>query len=102
MFIGITVKGAWKRKDNIQIDYCLNDSLRVVLAPKDQLVPSLEPEIRAKAREEKREIVPFVSALITMTNKVNNFVGDEIKSYDQIDFVMQEFDIKVEQYALMN
>ena len=88
--------------DNIQIDYCLNDSLRVVLAPKDQLVPSLEPEIRAKAREEKREIVPFVSALITMTNKVNNFVGDEIKSYDQIDFVMQEFDIKVEQYALMN
>ena len=37
-----------------------------------------------------------------MTNKVNNFVGDEIKSYDQIDFVMQEFDIKVEQYSFMN
>ena len=88
--------------DNFQIDYCLNDSLRVVLAPKDQLVPSIEPEIREVARKEKREITPFISVLLTMSTKENHFKEEKLSAYEQIDFVMQEFDIKVEQYALMN
>ena len=88
--------------DNFQIDYCLNDSLRVVLAPKEQLVPSIEPEIREVARKEKREIVPFMKVLLTMSTKENHFKEEKLSAYEQIDFVMQEFDIKVEQYALMN
>ena len=88
--------------DNLQIDYCLNDSLRVVLAPKEQLVPSVEAEMRMKAKNEGREVVPFIQVLLTMSTKVNNFKEEKVSSYDQIDFIMQEFDIKVEQYALMN
>ena len=37
-----------------------------------------------------------------MSTKINNFKDEQYTSYDQIDFVLQEFDIKVEQYALMN
>ena len=37
-----------------------------------------------------------------MTTKVNHFKEEQFTAYDQIDFVLQEFDIKVEQYALMN
>ena len=88
--------------DNFQIDYCLNDSLKVVLAPRDQLVPSIEPEIREIARKEEREIVPFIKVLLTMSTKENHFKEEKLSAYEQIDFVMQEFDIKVEQYALMN
>ena len=88
--------------DNMQIDYCLNDSLRVVLSPKDQLVPSVEKDIRELAKKEGREVVPFISVLLTMSTKINNFKEEKISAYDQIDFTMQEFDIKVEQYALMN
>ena len=97
-----TTMNAIVKLDNFQIDYCLNDSLRVVLAPKDQLVPSIEPEIREVARKEKREITPFISVLLTMSTKENHFKEEKLSAYEQIDFVMQEFDIKVEQYALMN
>ena len=87
---------------NLQVDYCLNDSLRVVLAPRDQLVPSIETDMRLQAKSEGREIVPFVQVLLTMSTKINNFKEEKLSAFDQIDFTMQEFDIKVEQYALMN
>ena len=88
--------------DNMQIDYCLNDSLKTILSPKIQIVPSIEAEVRKAAKEENVQIVPFVSILVTMTTKVNHFKEEQFTAYDQIDFVLQEFDIKVEQYALMN
>ena len=88
--------------DNMQIDYCLNDSLKTVLSPKIQIVPSIEAEVRKDAKNKNIEIVPFMSVLVTMTTKINHFKEEQFTSYDQIDFVLQEFDIKVEQYALMN
>ena len=88
--------------DNIQIDYCLNDSLKTILSPKLQIVPSIEADVRNRAKNENIEIVPFLSLLVTMSTKINNFKDEQYTSYDQIDFVLQEFDIKVEQYALMN
>ena len=88
--------------DNIQIDYCLNDSLKTVLSPKVQIVPSIEADVRKAMKEQNEKIVPFMSVLLTMTTKKNYFIGEEFTAYDQIDFVLQEFDIKVEQYALMN
>ena len=88
--------------DNMQIDYCLNDSLKTVLSPKIQIVPSIEAEVRKAAKDENIQIVPFISVLVTMTTKVNHFKEEQFTAYNQIDFVLQEFDIKVEQYALMN
>ena len=88
--------------DNMQIDYCLNDSLKTVLCPKRQIVPSIEAEVRKAAKDENVQLVPFVSVLVTMTTKINHFKEEQFTSYDQIEFVLQEFNIKVEQYALMN
>ena len=88
--------------DNMQIDYCLNDSLKTVLSPKVQIVPSIEADVRNQAKVNNEEIVPFMSVLVTMTTKKDLVQEEEFTSYDQIDFVLQEFDIKVEQYALMN
>ena len=88
--------------DNMQIDYCLNDSLKTILSPKKQIIPSTEAEVRNAAKYENVQIVPFISLLVTMTSKVNHFKEEQFTSYDQIDFILQEFDIKVEQYALMN
>ena len=88
--------------DNMQIDYCLNDSLKTILSPKVQIVPSIEAEVRNQAKANNEQIVPFLSVLVTMTTKVNLVKEEQYTSYDQIDFVLQEFDIKVEQYALMN
>ena len=88
--------------DNMQIDYCLNDSLKTVISPKIQIVPSIEAEVRRESKNKNVEIVPFFSLLITMNNKINHLKEEQFTSYDQIDFVLQEFDIKVEQYALMN
>ena len=88
--------------DNFQVDYCLNDSLRIVLSPKIQIVPSIEADVRNAARNENVQIVPFISLLVTMTTKTNLFQEEAFTAYDQIDFVLQEFNIKVEQYALMN
>ena len=106
----LTNKGAQTNKtinlivyvDNIQIDYCLNDSLKIVLAPKMQIVPSIEADMRKAIKDENETFTPFMSLLVTMTTKTNHFQGEQFTSYDQIDFVLQEFDIKVEQYALMN
>ena len=88
--------------DNMQIDYCLNDSLKTILSPKRQIVPSIEADVRKAAKEENEKIVPFMSVLLTMTKKTNHFKEEQFTAYNQIDFVLQEFDIKVEQYALMN
>ena len=88
--------------DNMQIDYCLNDSLKTILCPRKQIIPSTEAEVRNAAKYENVQLVPFISLLVTMTSKINHFKEEQFTSYDQIDFVLQEFDIKVEQYALMN
>ena len=88
--------------DNMQIDYCLNDSLRTILSPRKQIIPSTEVEVRNAAKFENVELVPFISLLVTISSKVNHFKEEHFTAYDQIDFVLQEFDIKVEQYALMN
>ena len=88
--------------DNMQADYCLNDSLKTILSPKRQIVPSIEAEVRKAAKDEDVQLVPFVQVLLTMTTKKNHFKEEEFTAYNQIDFVLQEFDIKVEQYALMN
>ena len=59
--------------DNVQIDYCLNDSLKTILSPKFQIVPSIEADVRNAAIKDNVTIVPFLSLLVTMTTKVNYF-----------------------------
>ena len=88
--------------DNIQIDYCLNDSLKTIISPKIQIVPSTEAEVKNEIKKNNDQIVPFLSLLVSMTTKTNHFQEEQYTSYDQIEFILQEFDIKVEQYVLTN
>ena len=86
---------------NFQIDYCLNDSLKNIILPFNQIIPSIEAELEANQEENKMDdIVPFLSMLVTRQNYKNEKKTEEISFYKQIDLVMQEFNIKVEQYAL--
>ena len=86
---------------NIQIDYCLNDSFKNIIFPTNQMIPSLEEKLIAnKESQQLEEFVPFLSMLITRQQFKDTKKNEEISFYKQIDLVMQEFNIKVEQYAL--
>ena len=86
---------------NIQIDYCLNDSFKNIIFPTNQMIPSIEERLIANKESQKLEdFVPFFSMLITRQQFKDTKKNEEISFYKQIDLVMQEFNIKVEQYAL--
>ena len=86
---------------NFQIDYCLNDSLKNIIFPNNQMIPSIEAELEANNEEQKIEdFIPFLSMLVTRQINKDDKKGEEISFYKQIDLVTQEFNIKVEQYAL--
>ena len=86
---------------NFQIDYCLNDSFKNIIFPSKQMIPSIEEELEANDEVKKiQEFVPFLSMLVTRQNSKDEKNNEEISFYKQIDLVMQEFNIKVEQYAL--
>ena len=86
---------------NFQIDYCLNDSFKNIIFPTNKMIPSIEEELEANNEEKKIEdFVPFLSMLVTRQKFKDEKNSEEISFYKQIDLVMQEFNIKVEQYAL--
>ena len=86
---------------NIQIDYCLNDSFKNIIFPTNQMIPSMEEKLIANNKSQILEdFVPFLSMLITRQQFKDTKKDEEISFYKQIDLVIQEFNIKVEQYAL--
>ena len=86
---------------NFQVDYCLNDSLRNIIFPSNQITPSKEAELEANGEIETiEEFVPFLSILITRQHLKNEKKNESLSFYKQIDLTMQEFNIKIEQYAL--
>ena len=86
---------------NFQIDYCLNDSFKNIIFPSSQMIPSIESELEVNNEQNKIEdFVPFLSMLVTRQYFKDEKKTEEISFYKQIDLVMQEFNIKVEQYAL--
>ena len=86
---------------NFQIDYCLNDSIKNIIFPSSQMTPTKEAELEANGeRNVIEEFVPFLSMLVTRQNFKNDKKNESISFYRQIDLVIQEFNIKVEQYVL--
>ena len=94
--------------NNFQIDYCLNDSVKYIIAPKKQLIPSFSENIEniIKKDPEKnstdKKIVPFISLLVTRKHIIYTDTMEESTVYRQIDFIIQEFFCKIEQYILTN
>ena len=86
---------------NFQIDYCLNDSIKNIIFPSNQMTPTKEAELEANGeRNVIEEFVPFLSMLVTRQNFKNDKKNESISFYRQIDLVIQEFNIKVEQYVV--
>ena len=85
---------------NFQIDYCLNDSYKNIIFPTNQIIPSIEAELEVENKEKLEDLVPFLSMLVTRQTFKDEKKTEEISFYKQIDLIMQEFNIKVEQYAL--
>ena len=82
--------------DNFQIDYCLNDSLKILLNPYFQLIPSKEKEIKNLLEKRRTTFIPCISAsVITKTSK-DLTVKEEMTSYEEIALALQKFEIKLE------
>ena len=93
---------------NFQIDYCLNDSVKYIIAPKAQLIPSFKENIGEETISEtenkisQKKITPFLSFLVTRQFFQYIKTMEESKIYRQIDFIIQEFYCKIDQYTLTN
>ena len=94
--------------NNFQIDYCLNDSVKYIIAPKAQLIPSyseniadiIYPDHQNKTPEKKE--TPFIKFLVTREYIQQLKTMENSTIYRQIDFIIQEFNCKIDQYTLSN
>ena len=86
---------------NFQIDYCLNDSVKYIIAPKAQFIPSFK-ESNGETIINKEKKTPFISFLVTRQFIQYIKTMEESKIYKQIDFIIQEFYCKIDQYTLTN
>jgi hypothetical protein len=80
---------------NIQIDYCLEDSFKNIIYPKNQILPSNERE-----KEQKGEVYPFIGFLLTRKTTHNLQTENITTKISQIDFTMQELNVKIDQFVL--
>ena len=88
--------------DNFQVDYCLNDSLRTIISPILQIVPSNEQKIKKSLRKKKLQLIPFMAGYVTTKTTKNLISNEELTSYDVIKVFLQKFEMKIEQNELIN
>ena len=88
--------------DNIQVDYCLNDSLRTIICPILQIIPSNEQKIIKDLQKRNLPLVPFMSVYMTTKTIKNLKSNEELTSYELIQFVLNKFEMKIEQNELIN
>jgi len=81
---------------NFQIDYCLEDSFKLLIFPKNQLIPSKEKILV----DNNQDIVPFVGLLITRKTFQNLQTDTSNTKISQIDFTMQELNVKIDQFVI--
>ena len=82
---------------NFQIDYCLDDSFKSIIFPKEPINPRIE-EVKVKKKE---IIVPFVQVLFTRHMSYNPLTKGMTTNYPQIDLILQEFNVKVDLASVM-
>ena len=88
--------------DNFQIDYCLNDSLRTIISPILQIVPSNEQKIIKSLKKRNLPLIPFMAGYVTTKTTKNLMTNEELTSYDTIKLYLQKFEMKIEQNELIN
>ena len=80
---------------NFQIDYCLNDSLKSLIYPKIQIIPSLE-------EQNYEEYIDFIMIFIERTSHYNLENNLLYMNYNRIALCIQEMNVKINQIILMN
>ena len=105
--------------NNFQIDYCLHDSSKYIIAPRKQIIPTNDGYHRTNINElllnenmrglgennnkkSEKEIIPFISFLVTKQFNQDLKTMSESTIYRQIDLTIQEFICKIDQYTLAN
>ena len=85
---------------NFHIDSSLNNTLKTLIYPKHQNIPSLEKENEENDDDENK--INFISLLIVKSSNTN--IAKEIQSvkYPEIDLCIQEINIKIDQVIIMN
>ena len=80
---------------NFQIDYCLNDSLKSLIYPKIQKIPSMEEQNDQKG-------IDFIMIFIERTSYFNSEKKIQYMNYNKIAFCFQEMNVKINQIILFN
>lgn len=83
---------------NFQIDYCLKSQFLLLLSPKKQNLP--ENSVVKIKTDDDEELVPFIQALITKKSTIEMRTSNEAVKFTQLDFTMQEMELKLDQIAL--
>ena len=88
---------------NIQIDYCLDNSFKVIMSPKTQILPENEAEIVIQNYGEN--LIPFLQFLVIKRTNINNiddnFNEKEINIYYQrIEIILQEITMKIDHVVI--
>ena len=88
--------------DNFQMDYCLNDSYKVIISPTYQMIPSNENEINKALEKYSAEFIPLISANVA-TKTVKNLISNEEMTYfEDIDLDLGKLEIKLEENEMVN
>ena len=82
---------------NFQIDYCLEDSFKTVIKPRQQIVPSNEEQVM----EKEKEVLPFIHLFFSNHTLYNPKNNSYTTNFPQVDFIMQELDVFVDQFSAL-
>ena len=90
---------------NIQIDYCLDNSFKVIMSPKTQILPEIEEQLLIQNSGEN--LIPFLQVLVvkrTNINSNNNIDNNNEKEiniyYQRIEVVLQEITMKIDHVVI--
>jgi len=83
------------------------DSVKYIIAPKAQFIPQYSEKIEDLVHSEStkvktKEVITFLSFIITSQQITYLKTMEKSKIYRQIDFIIQEFFCKIDQYTLTN
>ena len=82
---------------NFQIDSSLNNTIKTLIYPKNQNIPSLESE-----NYEYKDNIDFIAFSFAKQSNIN--IAQEIKNvkYPKIDLCIQEMNVKIDQAIIIN
>lgn len=85
---------------NFQIDYCLKSQFNLLISPSKQILPDDNLHLNDKKLNDNEEKIPFIQILLTKKTYYEIRTSNTSTKFTQIDFLMQEINLKIDQIAL--